>query len=869
MSQSNNINPPKWPLKFLRFFLKKQYLEEIEGDMQEIFNDNVEQFSVKNANRIYTWEMLKLLRPALVKNLKEGTALNQFSMFRNYFKTSLRGLMKTPLTSFINIFGLAVAIGICTLVYGFATWVYRTDQFHEHKSEVYLATFVTDRDGKLQQYGKTPRPLGEMLKADFAYIEKVCRVEDKNVVIKYDDAIFQETLRFTDPEFLEMLTFPMKWGEQKSLSDISSIILSERMSIKYFGDENPVGRDILVMFDEHQSKTFKVTGVAEAFPKSHTIEFNFLVNFQNLKLSDPGYDVSDWSKIINAILIQVKNSSDIIAIGENMDTYKSLRNRSVEEDWAVSSFVFEPIATLHERAGNIKDDISRSSGDNYKSIIFLSILAALLLALACFNYINIAIVSAAKRLKEIGVRKTIGATRRVVIVQFLTENVVVTFFALVLGLMIGKFLIIPAFEFANDFSMGFKLIDINLWICLPVLLFLTAAASGIYPAVYISRFEVIKILKGSVQFGKKNPLTKVFLGFQLIIACILIANAVMFTQNSAYLEERSWGYDQEAVLYTRVPGLASFEKLNTVMTQDHNVLTISGSGDHLGKSYSTKIVRFPGHQYEVDQLAIDANYFETMGLKLDHGRAFKERYENDKRTVVVSELFVKTAGLEQPIGQVFKMDSVQYEIIGVVSDFHNNSFYYKMRPTIFKVANREDYRYLSMRVKAGSEKQTYTELQTQWTKLFPEIPFQGGYQEDVWGGYYEEIGVHAKVWQVVALITVILASLGLYGLITLNVAGRVKEFSIRKVLGAGVKNLVTVITSQYVLLFAIALIIAAPVSYYLMGLMFETAYEYHKPITYSSVIIAIVILILVLLMTVSTQLRKVVKTNPVNGLKAE
>jgi putative ABC transport system permease protein len=871
MDHSNNIHPPKWPLKVLRFFVKKEYLEEIEGDMEEIFHENLEKVSANKARRMYSWEMLKLLRPVLIKNMEGSNTLNQYGMFKNYFKTSLRSLMKTPLTSFINVIGLSIAIGICTLVYSFATWVFRTDQFHENKNEVYLVTFLANRDGMPQLHGQTPRPLGEMLKDDFAHIKKMCRVEDRKVVLKFNDNVFQERVRFTDRDFLDMFTFPIKWGTASSLGDVNSIILSEEMSIKYFGDENPVGLDILMKFDEKTSKVFKVTGVAEAFPKSRTIDFNFLINFENIKQSDPGYDFNDWSEFLNGTLIQVQNPSDLMAIERGMDKYKTLQNKDAEEDWAISSFAFEPLATLNERSGLIKGDISRSMDNNYKSIMFLAILGALMLALACFNYINIAIVSASKRLKEIGVRKTIGATRRIVIAQFLTENIVVTFFALILGLFFGVIFFIPGFEMANDFSMGFSLADKNLWIYLPCILLFTAIASGLYPAVYISKFEVISILKGSIQFGKKNPLTKVFLGFQLVIACILITNSVMFTQNSAYLAKRSWGYNQQGALYAEVPDRVAYEKLNAAIASDPNIQMISGSRHHLGKSNTTTVLHMPDRQYEVDQLSVDARYFETMGIAVKQGRVFKEHHENEKRTVVVNELFAKSLGIDESatVGYVFKIDSVQCEIIGVVKDFHSYNFFNPIHPTIFRVADKEDYRYLSMRVQPGSEKQTYEALQATWIKLFPESPFLGGFQEDVWPGYYDEIGVHATVWQVVAIITVLLASLGLYGLMTLNVAGRIKEFSIRKVLGAHLKNFAAIITQQYVLLFAIALIIGAPISYMLIKLLFDTAYTYHLPVTYSSVIIAMVVLVSVLLLTVSTQIRKVLKSNPVNGLKVE
>jgi putative ABC transport system permease protein len=790
-------------------------------------------------------------------------------MFKNYLKTSFRGLMKNPVTSFINLFGLAVAIGFSILVFGFARWSYSIDQFHKNKNEVYLVTFFAKRDGTIQQFGRTPRPLGEMLKKDFAQIKNVCRVEDRNVVLKYENKVFQERVRYADPEFLEMFTFPLKWGISKSLADVSSIILSEKMSVKYFGKENPVGQSILMKFDKDKSKSFKVTGVASAFPEAHTIDFDFLINFENFRVSDSGYDFRDWKAYLNATLIQVDHPSDMKVIEQGMEKYRKLHNAAAPADWAISNFSFEPLATLAKRGGAIRDSISSGSEDNYIYIIFLTIIGAFMLALACINYINIAIVSAAKRLKEIGVRKSIGATRRAILIQFLSENIVTTFFALFLGLILGSKVIIPWFEEMNHVSMGFTLKDAALWIYLPAILLFTGIASGLYPSLYISKFQVVEILKGSVKFGKKNPLTKLFLVFQLILACIFISIAVMATENTNYMAKRSWGYNQRQALYVSVPDQSAFEKLNALMVQDPDVLSISGSSDHLGKSNTTSIIHLPDRQFEVDQLSVDANYFETMGLKVAAGRVFKDHYETDKKTVVVNELFVRSNAMKNPIGRVFKIDSVQYEIIGVVNDFHSYSFFIKMNPTIFRLADMENYRYLSLKVRPASENKTFKVLQARWAELYPEIPFKGGYQEDVWGDYYEQMDKGATVLKEIASVAILLLSLGLYGLVKLNIAGRAREFSIRKVLGAGIRDIAYKISKQYILLLSVAVVAGAPVSYILIKPFLDTFFRYHMAVNYSGVAIAVAILILVVLLTVSTQIRKVLISNPVNGLKVE
>lgn len=858
---------PRWPLKFLRLFLKEQYLEEIEGDMQEIFFENVGSKSLRKAKWLYMIEMLKLLRPSLMKNTKLFHSLNQHSMLRNYFKVSVRGLMKNPLSSFINVFGLAVAVGICLVVYAFMKFDSSIDQFHENKSEVYLTTFIANHDGASQQYGTTPRPLGELLKGDFPSITKMCRVDDARAIVKHGDNVFHENVLFVDPNFLGMFTFPLKWGSPKSLNDLNSIILSEEASIKYFGDENPIGRELQIIFSDSVSKMFSVGGVALPFPKPHAIEFSFLINFENTRIANANYNAQDWSQFLSATLIQVSNPDDLSAIKKGMDNYKALQNKS-QPDWAIESFVFEPLATLHANSGNIRDDISFD--ENREGRIGMPTIALFMLALACFNYINIAIVSAAKRLKEIGVRKVIGASRGKVIFQFLSENVVISFFALVIGCLLGYFFFLPWFVQFTDWPLELSLSDVNLWLFLLALLLFTGIASGIYPAFYISKFDTVKIFKGSMQFSRKNPLTKVFLGTQLVLACITITAAVVFTQNNSYQNNLNWGFNQHGLLYATVPSGAAYEKLNAAIAQNPNVVMVTGAQDHVGKSFTKAVLRMPPNQvYEVQQFSVDAHYFETLGLQLLEGRGFNDHPGSDKQVILVNELFVKNAGLPKPIGSQFEIDSVQYEGIGVVKDFHTRDFFSKMEPAIFKVANQDDFRFLTLRVRKGSEQETYAALQTEWTKLYPEVPFLGGHQEDIWGLYFHRVNRSEEFNKVIAFIAVMLASLGLYGLVTLNVAGRVREFSIRKTLGAGLSNIASILVGQYALLVMLAIVVGAPISYWFTKAYLDMIFAYPMPMGWSGLTISLILLVLVFLTVVSSQVRKVAKTNPVEGLKAE
>ncbi|HZY80593.1 MAG TPA: ABC transporter permease [Cyclobacteriaceae bacterium] len=858
---------PKIPHAFFKWYCRSERYEELHGDLEEFFYERIEKSGLRKAQFGYWIDVIRCCRPYAWRKLSSSRVFNNGSMFRNYFKISLRSLAKNPVSSFINVFGLAVAIGITLLVYSFMEYDYSIDQFHKNKNEVYLTTFFADRDGDTSQYGKTPRPLGEMLKADFKQIKSVCRVEDRRVVLKQGDNIFHEVVRFADPEFLQMFTFPLQWGDSRSLADQHSIILNHDMSVKYFGTENPVGREMLMVLNDTIKKVFTVAGVAERFPKSHDIEFQFLVNFENLVVTDPSYDKADWSEFVSATLLQLNTPDEIDAIRSGMDKYRKLQNLAAP-DWKISSFAFEPLVTLHERVARIKDGIARD--ENVEGRMGMPIIAVFMIVLACLNYMNIAIVSAARRLKEIGIRKTIGANRLKIMVQFLTENIIVTCFALVTGIALCAFVFMPWFVNFSGWPLELKLLDQNVWIFVGVLVFFTGIASGIYPAVFISKFDAVKIFKGSQQFGRKNPFTKVFLGIQLVVACITMTCGVVFTQNHDYQTNRSWGYDEETGMYTAVPDQAAYEKLKAAMLRNPGVLSVSGSEDHIGRTSSRTLIHLGADRhYEVDQFAVDASYFETMGLQLSEGRIFQPYSENDRRAVVVNEYLVERLGLDHPIGTQLELDGLKYEIIGVLKEFHHRNFFQQINPTIFKLADEKDYRFLSLRVEQSSKENVHAALIKEWTSLYPDMPFQGGYQEDVWSGYFFYVGRSQTFTNVIACIAVLLASLGVYGLVALNVSGRMKEFSIRRTLGAGIGHIFSVIVRQYRLLTVTALIAGAPLSYWFAEAYLKMLFAYPMPIDYSGVAIAMGLLLIVLLAVISTQLKKVVTTNALTELKSE
>ncbi len=786
-------------------------------------------------------------------------------MFKSYLKTTLRTIRRSPLSSFINIFGLAMALGVAIMVYAFVDMEMTTDQFHKNKEEIYMTTSTLNRSGQEAEYGITPVPYAEILMNDFPQIKRVVRVERKGGVLKSGQSVFNESFSFVDPGYLDMFTFPLKWGDKSALEQPNKIILSEQTSIKYFGDRNPLGESMTFEFGS-KKYTFEVGGVAKKFPYKRSMSFRVLVNFDQIRQVDPNFDISDWSKFLDATFVQVDNASVINNITQNLQQYVKLQNE-VRKDYPATSFQFFPWTDLYLKGDDMRNTITGST-DGVGSLV-LTIIAAFILILAIFNYINIAIVSATKRLKEIGVRKVMGSTRKSLVFQFLAENVFLTLIALVFGFILGVTVLIPGFDNMFDIGMDFDIAQPTLWIFLLILVVFTGLASGAYPALYISNFNAVHIFRGRLKFGGKNNMTKVFLTFQYILACIAVVGGIMFTQNTAFQRSQDWGYNQETTISANIFPATEAKQLLTAMKSNSNVESIALSKHHLSRRSSRMEIQILEEDLDIVTLEVGPEYIETMGLEIIEGRSFEKGREADFQNVLINEQMAKVLNPEGALGERFKSDTLSFSVIGIIKDFHQDDFSEQIEPMILKLSPEDQYAFVSLRAKQGTLISTYEALEEKWAELFPEKPFGGFYQEATLDNYFREIDGHGKLMRIVAGMCIILSCLGLYGLVSLNVASRTKEFSIRKALGAGLKNLAYVINRQFVVFLAVALLLGLPISYLLMDTLFETVYEVYKPITIIPFAIAFIIVVAMVFTTVSSQVKKVMTTSPTEGLRSE
>ena len=856
---------PKWPYLFFKFYCKRERFEEMHGDLEEYFYERVETKGMVKARWYYLRDVLRCCQPYAWKTPSFYKNSNLI-MFKNYFKTASRSALRNPLSSFINIFGLSMAIGVCVMTYSFMNQSLNTDKFHENKDKVFLTTIFADRDGKTSQYGVSPVPLAEHLKTDFANIEKVCRIDDHNTVIRLNDQVFYEDIRLVDGEFLEMFTFPLKWGDKASLYDPNSIILSEEVSNKYFKTENPIGKEVLVIFKSGEKKHFEIVGVAEDFPNMANIKFDFLINYSNIDVAMADHKPADWAKFLDATLIQLNDPTSIATVSNGMDKYLKLQNE-VNKDWAIQGFEFISIDELYLNSSDIQQAISYD--DRRPGRVTLPFIAAFMIILACLNYVNMAINSIAKRLKEIGVRKVMGADKRRVMIQFLAENVFITFCAMIFGLFLGMTVFMPWFEGISGEQYSIEISDHIFYLFMLGLLLLTGIASGIYPAFYISRFEAVKIFKGKIKLGRKGWLTQTFLGFQLVLACITITAAVIFVQNTNYQINRSWGYDQNHLMYIHTPSKEMYDKMKAEMEMSPYLENVSGTADHIGRKSSNVVAETLDRKYEVSELKVEPIYFKTMGVEMASGREWSQDVKYGNREVVVNQTFVNQLELEEPLGFEIKIRDNDYVIVGVINDLHNQPFGNEIQPMVFSQVNDGDQTFLIANITSGYDFKAYDEIESTWDELYPEIPLVGGLQADIWDGYFNMIGNFARFNKAVATIAVALALLGLYGLMTLNISGRIKELSIRKTLGANMMHLSKIMSKQYLALTIVSIGVGAPLGYFFTKFQLDMVFAYPLDMGAYRVVIPVIILVVALILVVFSQVFRVNRFNPIKGLRTE
>ncbi|MFD2035038.1 ABC transporter permease [Belliella marina] len=788
-------------------------------------------------------------------------------MLKNYILIAWRNLVKQKWTTFISVFGLACAVGCCLVAYLFIEQVWFKGMLQPNKNEIYQLTYTVEKEEGKVKFGTVAEPISELLSDEFSQIKAQTQVRSGFPILIHDLESFNQRAMYVDPGFVEMFSFKMKYGYPLALSNPDQVILTYELSEKLFGNANPIGQEITLVLNGKE--TFhKVGGVMKKLNDMEMFNFDLLVNIENIQSTVNALSLKEsWNSEL-WIFLQLEKDISPNQLQSGLEEIKRRQNE-INPESPYLSLDLEAYTDLVKKSGEIKNGVI-----NFLAIgpqILLGAIALFVLILAVFNYINISILMATSRLKEIGIRKVIGSRKGQLVSQFLSENLMVCFFSIALGCFLATVFLLPGFNQIASKSLKLDLLnDPYIWVFLVGLIGFITLASGLYPAVFVSSFKPVSIFKGNQQIGSKSFLTSVLLTFQFTLAIISLVAAVAFLQTNYINENRDWGYDNGDKIIVNVPDTKEYFNLKDKLMAMAAVEEISGSENYVGQWQEEKEVVYKEQQYAIEYLNAEGNYPKLLDLKLKNGRFPDPNLISDQEeSILVNEKFMQELGLVFPTEDSFTIDSVRYQVVGVVEDFHNTFFQYPIQPMVIRSGGDSTYNYLTLRMSSGTAASSMDLVKKNWREIFPNGLFEGKLQADVFENSIEDVRGVQNIILFGGILSMLLSAMGLFGLVSLNMNARIKDFCVRKIFGAGIGDLSIKLFKRYLISWLVASVLGGILAYLAVVNFLDYLFAFHSGVGLIPLATGLMVLLIVIGLTVSSQIWKVYKVNPSQILKSE
>ncbi len=809
-------------------------------------------------------------------------------MIRNYLKIAIRNLVKHKFISFINLFGLTVGLTCCFLILVYILHELSYDKYNKNAENIYRVerTFLNPETGnKSLELGSIAPPFAPLLVNDFKEIKTLTRLlSSGNTSFKYEEKIFNEqNVFFADENLFHVFNVNVvKGNPSKALNDPYSVMLTVEMAKKYFGNDDPLNK--MIMLDNQL--TCKVTGVYKAFPANAHLHPAVMISFNTLKDSavygEEGLR-TNWGNNSFLTYIELPDNYDPKKLETQLPAFQ---NRHIKEgndnkfkpsDW--SKLTLKKLTDIHLYSHT---DYEAEENGDIKRVYIFSAIALFILLIACINYMNLSTARSVLRAKEIGVRKVVGARRRELIAQFLSESVLLSCVAALLafGLL---WLVLP---WLNKLSGQTLTIHTLLkWkIILSVLMvpFLVGILSGIYPAMFLSSFQPIKVLKGFMKVGGVNiSFRKVLVVAQFSISIILIIATAIAFQQLRYIQNKSLGFDKNHVInFSYASALNnSFESFKNELLSNTSVQSVSRSSripggrllDAMGSQINNGDSLAPT-KADIKFVVVDEGFVPTFGLKPVAGRNFSKQFGMDTAAFLINEAATRALGLKsinEAIGKQFQYGGRKGQLAGVINDFHFESLHQRILPMVFFMpTGTGGFGNLSIKIAGNNIPGALAHIESIWKKYLPDIPYDYSFLDNRFERLYESEQRQKTIFTTFACIAIFIACLGLFGLSAFAISQRIKEIGIRKVLGANAGNIVGLLSKDFLKLVAMAAVIAFPIAWYAMHKWLED-FAYRISIPWWVFVLAGVLAAIIAFITISFQAIKAGMTNPVENLRTE
>ncbi len=814
-------------------------------------------------------------------------------MLINYLKIAIRNILKTKVHSFINVFGLSLGIACSILIILFVKDEWTFDKFHSKSNRIFRPWTESERpDGEMIVNTVTAFPMGPSLKDNYAEVENFTVINRFGEQIEYNDASFQETITLVSSAFFEIFDFDVLMGSVHQVFDgQNNIVITREMAEKYFATEDPIDKFISIMVGG-EKRNFAVKAVTSNPPSNSSIQYQFLISDLNAKYIFPERMITSWNMISGSTYISLKEGVDAglleTKLPEMVD--QIMGERLGERKFGIH---LQPITDIHLNT-DLPPGLVPISDPKYTYMLMG--IAILILAIACINFMTLSIGRSISRAKEIGIRKVVGARKRELIKQFMSEALLISFIGLLFGLLIA-YLFLPLFNELSGKSLMMEVSLINVMSFVGLTL-IVGIIAGFYPAIVMSAFQPIKILKGSLGVGRgKQSIRKYLVISQFVLSIFLVTSTLFMKKQLNYIQNKNLGYNKEQVitipLNVNARGIRDgitkgFEKslqFKNVLENMPEVLDVGLSAHSFGRGNWIEIgYNEPGGTMEkFSYNIVDEDFISTMQMELVLGRDFSRDIQADQiRSVIVNQSFVEYFKLEDPVGKRIPSDGfIDHEIIGVLKDFNFESLHGSISPLLLAINTNIGFsgaQQISIgssatpkffvRLQANQVGEGIKAVQSKWEEVYPGEAFNFDFIDDTLNAQYVQEQNLGKIVMAAATLAIIIGCMGLFGLATLTIAGRTKEISIRKILGASENTIIYLLTRSYVGMIVTSMLIAAPFTYYFVDNWLQQ-FEFRVSLNSGVFLLAGGITLIIAIITIGFQCVKVAFVNPVNSLRTE
>jgi len=788
-------------------------------------------------------------------------------MFKHTIKLAIRSYWRNKSTFFINLIGLSTGLACVLLIYLWVNDELSVDKFHEKDAQLYQVFQNYEFPHGIDTWERTPLLLADALEENLPEVETAiavsCEEDSPEGIISHDNKSLVAKGFYVADNYFEAFSYPVIAGDKsKIVVGKNSIALSEELALKLFNSTEIIGESIHWK-NQWEDKKFQITGVFEKPPTESTVQFDFVMSLQYLWEDEYA---SKWTGDYVETYVLLKEAVSISQFNSQIAEFMKTQTDSRED-----ALLFVQQYSNRYLHGNYEN--GQIAGGRIVYVRLFSIIALFILLIACINFMNLSTAQASTKMKEVGVKKTIGARRHSLITQYLGESVLMAFLSFFAALLLVK-LLLPQFNQITDKSLQLNF-DFNDLLMLSAIVLMTGLLAGSYAAFYLSSFKPLNVLKGKLENSWSSQwIRKGLVVFQFALSVIFITGVFVIQQQMEFIQNKNLGYNKDNILSFERPSfredsevfLSNLERISGVINTASMFDNILSNATHQS-GYSWRGEE-PDQDYLFKSPIISYDLIETLGMELQQGRTFSRDFKKEREKIIINEAALKMMNLDQPIGQLIEYGhrDNKREIIGVVSDFHYGSIHHEVEPLIFRFT--ETANNIMVKVEAGTESATIASIKKVFKEFHPDYPFEFAFLDEDYQTLYESESRVAILSKYFSGLAILISCLGLLGLAMFTAERRKKEMSIRKILGASVVNIVSLLSKDFLKLVFIAFCIAIPIAYYFMQQWLQ-GFAYHISIHWSIFVLTGLSVVGIALVTVSFQSIKAAIANPIDALRNE